>query len=92
SDSLHLQLMALDRDLQRLRDLPQIKQRVDLKRDELLPKWVPHVERYLSAGEVYPYAVFGWCVIWLFDVGDLERALDWADIAIAQDQPTPERL
>ncbi|EIY4984770.1 phage terminase small subunit [Klebsiella quasipneumoniae] len=92
SDSLHLQLLALDRDLQRLRDLPQIKQRVDLKRDELLPKWAPYVERYLSAGEVYPYAVFGWCVIWLFDVGELERALDWANIAIAQDQPTPERL
>jgi hypothetical protein len=31
-------------------------------------------------------------VIWLFDVGDLDKALEWADIAIAQHQATPERL
>lgn len=92
TESLHLQLLAMDRDLERLRALPTIAERISLKRDELLPKWEPYVARYLTAGDVYEYTVFGWCVIWLFDVGDIERALDWADIAIRQEQPTPERL
>ena len=91
-DSLHLQLLELERDRERLAALPRIQDRVELKRNELLPKWLPHVERYLSAGKVWPNPVFAWCIIWLFDTGELERALDWADIAIAQDQPTPDRL
>lgn len=92
SESLHLQLLALDRDLARLSALTRIQDRVELKRTELLPKWAPYVERYLVAGKVYEYPVFGWAIIWLFDVGELEKALDWADIAIAQEQPTPDRL
>ncbi|WP_312156317.1 phage terminase small subunit [Lelliottia nimipressuralis] len=92
SESLHLQLLALDRDLARLSALPRIQDRIELKRTELLPKWLPYVERYLAAGKVYEYTVFGWTIIWLFDVGEIEKALDWADIAISQEQPTPERL
>lgn len=41
---------------------------------------------------MYANPVFAWCVIWLFDVGDLDKALDWADIAISQQQATPDRL
>lgn len=41
---------------------------------------------------MYANPVLAWCVIWLFDVGDLDKALEWADIAIAQQQATPERL
>ncbi len=29
-------------------------------------------------------------MVWLFDVGDYDQALDWADIAIEQKQDTPE--
>lgn len=41
---------------------------------------------------MYANPVLAWYVIWLFDVGDLDKALEWADIAIAQQQATPERL
>lgn len=92
SESLHLQLLALERDRDRLASLPLIQERIELKRTELLPKWMPYVERYFAAGKVYEYPILGWCVIWLFDVGDIEKALDWADIAISQEQPTPERI
>ncbi|NXZ86284.1 terminase [Serratia fonticola] len=91
-DSLHLQLLGLERDVKRLRELPRIADRIEMKRSELLPRWRPYVERYLAAGEVYPYLVFSYCVIWLFDTGDIDAALDWADIAIAQDQVTPEQI
>lgn len=50
------------------------------------------MEAYLESGQVYANPVFAWCVIWLFDVGDLDKALDWADIAISQQQATPDRL
>ncbi|MEN3260704.1 phage terminase small subunit [Sodalis endosymbiont of Spalangia cameroni] len=91
-DSLHLQVRALENDLARLKALPRTAERIALKRDELLPRWMPTVENYLAAGEVHAHPVFAWCVIWLFDVGDFDRALDWADIAIAQRQPTPETI
>ncbi|WP_427192613.1 phage terminase small subunit [Serratia marcescens] len=92
ADSLHLQLLALEQDIQRLRALPRTADRVALKADELLPKWLPYAERYLAAERVYAYPVFGYCVIWLFDTGDIDKALDWADIAIRQQQPTPDNI
>lgn len=88
-DSLHIQLRELQQDVERLRALPTIRDRVDMKRRKLLPKWRPTVESYLSSGEQYTNPVFGYCVIWLFDVGDFDQALTWADIAIEQHQPTP---
>ncbi|MDG5830462.1 phage terminase small subunit [Salmonella enterica subsp. enterica serovar Newport] len=62
---------------------------MSLKRDVLLPRWVPTVESYLESKQVYANPVFAWCVIWLFDVGELDQALEWADIAISQQQATP---
>lgn len=91
-ESLHLQLLGLEKDVKRLRDLPRVADRIALKADELLPKWLPYAERYLKAGKVYQYSVFSYCIIWLFDTGDIDKALDWADIAITQDQATPENI
>ncbi len=91
-DSLHLLLRELDNDLLRLSELPNIAEKVELKREDLLPRWLPTVERYLASGVVHENPVFAWCVVWLFDVGNFDQALDWADIAIAQNQPTPEAI
>ena len=92
ADSLHMQLLALRRDIEQLRALPTIADRVEFKRAELLPRWLPTVQAYLDGGKVFPNPVFAWCVIWLFDTGELEQALDWADIAIAQRQETPDNI
>lgn len=91
-DSLHIQVRAMERDISRLREEPRTIDRIAMKRDELLPRWLPTVETYLAEGEVYANPIFAWCVIWLFDVGDFDKALDWADLAIAQRQQTPDRL
>ncbi|HBM3076856.1 TPA: terminase [Klebsiella oxytoca] len=91
-DSLHVQVRQLEQDVEYLRSLPTIADRVTHKRDVLLPRWRPTVEDYLAGERVYAHPVFAWCVIWLFDVGELDAALDWADIAISQQQPTPPRL
>ncbi|EPP1014914.1 phage terminase small subunit [Yersinia enterocolitica] len=86
--SMHLQKMAIEKDAQRLHGLT-LAEKVQLKRRELLPRWLPSVEAYLAAGEVYSNPVFTYCIAWLFDVGDFDPALDWADIAIEQRQITP---
>lgn len=92
TESMHLLVRALETDVDYVRSLPTIADRVEYKRDVLLPRWVPTVEAYLESGQVYANPVFAWCVIWLFDVGYLDKALDWADIAISQQQETPDRL
>lgn len=92
TESMHMLIRALETDVEHVRSLPTIADRVEYKRDVLLPRWVPTVEAYLDSGQVYANPVFAWCVIWLFDVGDLDKALDWADIAISQQQATPDRL
>ncbi|WP_411705641.1 phage terminase small subunit [Edaphovirga cremea] len=90
--SLHLQIGALTRDVERLRSQEVIADRIEMKRDELLPKWLPTVEAYLESGAVHEHPVFAYCVVWLFDVGEMDKALDWADIAIEQGQKTPENF
>ncbi len=91
AESLHVLSAALANDVDMLHGLT-LAQKVALKRDELLPKWMPTVEKYLNGGEVYRNPILAWCVIWLFDVGDMDAALNLADIAIEQGQETPPEL
>lgn len=90
--SLHLQVQEISEDVALLRSLATTAERVEMKRDVLLPKWLPTVESYLELGKVYANPVFTYCVIWLLDVGQYDQALDWADIAIEQGQPMPENI
>lgn len=91
-ESLHIQIQALNQDVAYLQGLPTIADRIAYKRDELLPRWKPTVEAYLDGGNNYPNPVFAWYVVWLFDAGDLDEALRLADIAIEQQQSTPDNI
>lgn len=89
-DSMHLQARAIEQDVKRLRELQGgTAERVDMKRHELLPNYLPTAQRYLDEGEVYKNPIFVYCTVWLFDIGDFDKGLDWADIAIEQGQLTP---
>ncbi|WP_350313291.1 phage terminase small subunit [Dickeya fangzhongdai] len=90
--SLHVQRRALENDVARLRSQPTLRDRVEMKRRELLPRWLPTVQSYLDSGEVYQNPVFAHCVVWLFDVEEFDQGLEWADIAIAQGQCTPDNI
>lgn len=92
AESLHMQIQLLNQDVSYLQGLPTIADRVAYKRDELLPRWKPTVDAYLEGGNVYENPVFAWFVVWTFDAGDLEEALRLADIAIEQQQPTPDNI
>lgn len=91
-DSLHLHMIALERDVMRLKQLGTMAQRQELKRTELLPKWLPFVERYLSEDEPHQNPIFAQCIVWLFDVQDFDKALAFVDIAITQGQQTPKTI
>ena len=91
-ESLHIQRSELQQDTDYAAALPTRADRIEYKRQVFLPKWVPQVERYLGSGKVHQNPILSWCVIYLFDVSDFDKALDWADIAISQGQQTPERL
>ncbi|MEQ1967592.1 phage terminase small subunit [Xenorhabdus nematophila] len=88
--SMHLQARALEQDIKRLRQLTLTAERVEMKRQELLPNYLPTAQRYLDEGDVYRNPIFAHCIIWLFDIGDFDKGLDWADIAIEQGQFTPD--
>ncbi|OTA14716.1 terminase [Xenorhabdus vietnamensis] len=90
--SMHLQARAIEQDVKRLRQLTLTAEKVELKRHELLPNYLPTAQRYLDEGEVYSNPIFACCVIWLFDIGEFSQGLDWADIAIEQGQLTPDHF
>jgi hypothetical protein len=90
--SFHIQKLELQEDVERLRSLPLTADRIDMKRDELLPRWLPSVEAYLAGEKRYHNPAFVYCVIWLLDTGEMGKALDWADIAISENQPMPDNF
>ena len=91
-DSLHILTAALRRDVERLRALSSLGERLVMKRDVLLPAWLPRVETYLADGKVFLFPAISYCIIWLFDTGEMERALALAAPAIAQGQTMPENF
>ncbi|EBO9661540.1 terminase [Salmonella enterica] len=91
-DSLHVKLAALDIDVRKLRGLTRIADRIDMKRDDLLPRWEPVAREYVESGKAYSNPILVYCIIWLIDVKRFDTALTWADLAIAQGQEMPPNI
>jgi len=90
--SLHLILHELDSDLKELKTFNRIEDKVKHKREQLIPKFKSYIEEYLASGEQYDNPLFAQMVIWLFDVEDLETAIEWCQTAIDRELDTPERF
>ena len=90
----HLQLMvdALNLDLDRLSAIDSRELRQQLKRDELLPKYLNYVERYLDSKLIFPNPVMMQVLVWLFDTQQFIQGLQLAQVAMAQGQELPERF
>ena len=93
---MHLQLVELENDLKRLKSIDPIADKVKLKRDDLLPKWLPLVDEYLAKvanGEpTYENPLFSHCIVWLFDIGDFDSGLRYGLRAIELGQPLPKNF
>lgn len=90
-----LVVTSLEQDAQRLQGLT-LEEKGEMKRDELLPRYRPVVDAYLAAcedgEEPYRNPVLVQVMIWLFDLGEIQPALDLAKVAHEQHQPMPERF
>ena len=88
-----MQLIELDADLKKLKGFARRQDKITHKREVLLPKWQPIVDKYLAdvaVKEIEPsdHPIFSRCIIWLFDIADFGRALEFAFKAIELGQPT----
>lgn len=90
----HLKLMedALAQDLERIGAINSRELRQQLKRDELLPKYLDYVQRYRDSGLSFPNSVVMQVLVWLFDTEQFDAGLDLATFAMGQDQQLPERF
>ncbi|SHO57884.1 terminase endonuclease subunit [Vibrio quintilis] len=92
TDSLHLHLAEFEQDKSALKSFAQIAEKVNYKRDVLIPKYRPLAEQYIESGECYQNPVFTDMVIWLFDTDELDTAISWCLTAIERGLPSPERF
>lgn len=84
--------LALRNEIEKIRAMPTFADRNQYKRDHFLKKWLPFVEQHFEKGATYQNDVIGYCLIYLFDVGQYSQALSLADRAIANGQRLPERF
>lgn len=92
TDSLHIKLIEFEEDRKYLRSFNAIADRIKHKREVLVPKYKPYVQAYLESGEAFENPIFTNMVVWLFDVKELDAAIEWCMKAIELDLPTPENF
>ncbi len=90
SPAFALLLTAIDQECRALSKLPKGATRTERKR-ELVKEFLPPVEKYLADGERYENTALTQVMIWLFDIGDIDRAMRLGRAAVEQQQPLPER-
>ncbi|MDQ2216388.1 phage terminase small subunit [Vibrio parahaemolyticus] len=92
TDSLHIRLIEFEEDRKYLRSLNAIADRIKHKREVLVPKYKPYVQAYLESGEAFENPIFTNLVVWLFDIKELDTAIEWCMKAIELELPTPENF
>lgn len=93
TDSLHIKLVEFEEDRAKMRsEFNSIGARIEYKRDVLIPKYKPLVEAYLENGQAFENPIFSNLIVWLFDVKDMDTAIDWLTKAIDTGIPTPENF
>ena len=82
--------IALQNDVNAVRAFPTRAEKLDYKRNRFLPKWLPFVNEYLDKGAIYQNDYLVYCIVYLFDIADFDRALSLAEKAIEQNQAMPQ--
>lgn len=83
---------AMKADIGSLAKLPTLGERAEAKKG-MIPAYWPFVDDYIQQGHDYPNDVAVRVMIWLFDIGDIERALNLAFELIKRgNQKLPEKF
>lgn len=81
---------ALAEDLKSISAIKSMERRIDVKRDQLIPKYWPYVNRLRADGKNHD--ILGYFLVWLFDTGDIESGLDLGDYMAGIAAGLPERF
>jgi hypothetical protein len=82
---------AMGADLARLSIIKDVIEKAKAKA-AMLATYLPFVNDYISKGDNYPNDIAVRVCIWLFDILDIERALNLAFVLIKQNQVTPPKF
>ena len=85
-------LANLDVALKRLSKLPKGIERTNLKKNQLLPEFMPKVVEYLEGEDEFKNPVLVQCMIWNYDVGNINDFWWLAEKCLEQHQEMPERF
>lgn len=81
---------ALEEDLRGLKAIKSVERKIEVKRDLLVPKYRDYVARLRSDGRRHD--LLGYYLVWLFDAGQIEAALDLGFYLIDAGVALPERF
>lgn len=81
---------SLEEDLKALHEVASVERKAALKRDTLLPKYRDYVARLMGEGKTHE--LIGYYVVWAFDAGAIEEALQVAFWCMEHGQELPERF
>ncbi|MDO9630391.1 MAG: phage terminase small subunit [Humidesulfovibrio sp.] len=81
---------SLGEDLKALHEVASVERKAALKRDTLLPKYRDYVARLMGEGK--GHELIGYYVVWAFDAGAIEEALQVAFWCLEHGQELPERF
>ena len=87
--AFELQMMQLNNDRQRLKQIQSTDAKVVLKK-ALLPNHLPYVEGILEADKSIQDEVFMTILVWCIDVGDYAKALLLAEFALRHNMIMPD--
>ena len=90
NDKFKLLLKAIEGECKRISDLPQGRERTELKK-QLLKTYLPVVHKYIEGDDEYKNTVLTQVMVWCFDTGEIAEAVKLAAVAIKQKQPMPKR-
>ncbi|WP_458118775.1 phage terminase small subunit [Mannheimia haemolytica] len=84
--------IVLQNEVNKIKALPTLAEREEYKRAIFLPKWLPLAHEYFTKGATYQNDVVGYCIMYLFDVGDFEQGITLAEQAQADGQGMPQGI
>ena len=84
-----LQLMQLNNDRQRLKQIQSTAGKVVLK-TTLLPNYLPYVDGILEADQSVQDEIYMTMLVWSIDIGEYTKALQMADFALRHNMLMPD--
>ena len=81
---------SLAEDLAALKSISSVERKIAHKRDTLLPKYAPYVERLEESSATHE--LLGYYLVWLFDAGNIDEAVQFADYCLENGVKLPERF